>query len=153
MRNPVLCCLFWSDWSHGGLWPKGDVLHVCDLPVVKIVLLIIFTESDYMYFIFCYKIILITTAWGWLCFLQYPTQLSLTWSGGGGVNLPNNSVSLYLQNWVDLNYYIRFAVLWLASVLNSCLENIGVLIFLFWGLRMGPQSFQNCTHLVLLLAP
>ena len=91
-----------------------------------------------------YKIILITTAQEWLCFLQYPAQLSLTWSGG--VNLPNNGVSLYLQNWVDLNYYIRFAVLWLASVLNSCLENIGVLIFLFLGLRMGPQSFQNCTQ-------
>ena len=49
----MLCCLFWSGWSHGGLRPKGDVLHVRDLPVVKVVLLIIFSESDYMYFIFC----------------------------------------------------------------------------------------------------
>ena len=35
MRNPVLCCLFWLGWSLGGLWPKGDVLHVRHLPVVK----------------------------------------------------------------------------------------------------------------------
>ena len=70
-----------------------------------------------------YKIILITTAWGWLCCLQCPVQLSLTWSGG--VNLPSTGVSLYLQNWVDLNYYIRFAALWLASVLSRCLGILG----------------------------
>ena len=81
---------------------------------------------------------------GWLHCLQYSVQFSLTWSGG--VTLPNNGVSLYLQKWVDLNYFIIFVVLRLAPVLNSCLENIGVLIFLFWGLRMGPQSFQNCAQ-------
>ena len=32
----MFCCLFWLGWSHGGLLPKGDVLHVRDLPVVKI---------------------------------------------------------------------------------------------------------------------
>ena len=51
MRNPVLCCLFWLGWSLGGLWPKGDMLHVRDLPVVKIAQLLIFPENDYMYFI------------------------------------------------------------------------------------------------------
>ena len=34
-------------------------------------------------------------------------------------------------------------VLWLVSVLDRCLLNIGVLIYLFGGLRMGPQSLQN----------
>ena len=82
------------------------MLHVCDLPVVKIAQLLIFSENDYMYFICClsgcgvgaHNLIkfMITTAWGWLCYLQYPAQLSLTWSGE--VNLPNNGVSLYLQN-------------------------------------------------------
>ena len=33
---------------------------------------------------------------GLVVFLQYCAQLSLTWSGE--VNLPNNGVSLYLQN-------------------------------------------------------
>ena len=42
------------------------------------------------------------------------------------------------------------AVLWLASVLYRCLVNIGVLIYLFGGLRMGPQSLQNCPQPVLL---
>ena len=105
------------------------MLHVHDLPVVKIALLLIFSESDYMYFICCmlgcrvYFIyhfsgcgtgpqpckIFDNNHRGWLRCLQYSIQFSLTWSGG--VNLPNNGVSLYLQNWVDLNYYIRFAVL------------------------------------------
>ena len=49
----MLCCLFWSGWSLGRLWPKGDVLHVHDLPVVKIVQLLIFSENGYMYFICC----------------------------------------------------------------------------------------------------
>ena len=82
------------------------MLHVRDLPVVKIVLLLIFSESDYMYIIFLFvrlwggacnliKLFLITTAQGWLCFLQYPAQLSLTWSGE--VNLPSTGVSLYLK--------------------------------------------------------
>ena len=52
---------------------------------------------------------MITTTRGWLCYLQYPAQLSLAWFGE--VNLPNNGVSLCLQNRVDLNYYIRYAVL------------------------------------------
>ena len=105
------------------------MLHVRDLPVVKIALLLIFSESDYMYFIcfilgcgvyFIYHFsgcgtgpqpckIFDNNHRGWLHCLQYSVQFSLTWSGG--VNLPNNGVSLYLQNWVDLNYYIRFAVL------------------------------------------
>ena len=83
------------------------MLHVHDLPVVKITPLLIFSESDYTYIIFLFvrlwggahnliKLFLITTALGWLCFLQYPVQLSLTWSGG--VNLPSTGVSLYLQN-------------------------------------------------------
>ena len=82
------------------------MLHVCDLPVVKTVLLLIFSENDYMYFICCLSgcgvgarnliKFMITTARGWLCYLQYPAQLSLTWSGE--VNLPNNGVSLCLQN-------------------------------------------------------
>ena len=162
MRNPVLCCLFWLGWSLGGLWPKGDVRHVCDLPVVKIVLLLIFSENDYMYFICCFVRLwggacnlikfMITTARGWLCFLQYPAQLSLTWSGE--VNLPINGVSLYLQNWVDLNYYIRFVVLWLASVLSRCLEK-------YWGGNVfdlgtedGPSVHTKISlNLVLLLAP
>ena len=36
--------------------------------------------------------------------LQYPVQLFLAWSVV--VNLPNNGVSLLLQNLVDLNYFI-----------------------------------------------
>ena len=44
LRNPVLCCLFWMGWSLLGLWPKLAVLHVHDLPVVKIVHLLIFSE-------------------------------------------------------------------------------------------------------------
>ena len=83
----------------------------------------------------------ITTAQGWLCYLQYPAQLFLTWSGE--VNLPNNGVSLCLQNRIDLNYNIRFAVLWLASVLSRCLEEYWGADVLIWGLRMGPQSLQK----------
>ena len=60
-----------------------------------------------------------TTTRGWLCYLQYPAQLFLAWSVM--VNLPNNGVSLHLQNLVDLNYFIRFAVLWLASLICRCL--------------------------------
>ena len=44
LRNPVLCCLFWMGWSLLGLWPKLAVLRVRDLPVVKIVHLLIFSE-------------------------------------------------------------------------------------------------------------
>ena len=37
----MFCCLVWSGWSHNGLRPKGDVLDVHDLPVVKVALLLI----------------------------------------------------------------------------------------------------------------
>ena len=80
--------------------------------------------------------------------LQYPVQLSLAWSVV--VNLPNNGVSLCLQNLVDLNYFIRFVVLWLASVLCRCLEKYWGVNILIWGLRMGPQSVKNSLNLVLL---
>ena len=109
------------------------MLHVHDLPVVKkIAQLLIFSENVYMYFICCLSgcgvgarnllKFMITTARGWLCYLQYPIQLSVNWSWE--VNHPNKGVSLCLQNWVELNFYIRFAVLWLASVLSRCLEKI-----------------------------
>ena len=70
--------------------------------------------------------------------LQYPIQLSLVCSVV--VNLPNNGVSLCLQNLVDLNYFIGFVVLWLASVPCRCLEKFWGADDLIWGLRMGPQS-------------
>ena len=73
--------------------------------------------------------------------LQYPVQLFLAWSVV--VNLPNNGVSLHLQNLVDLNYFICFAILWLASVPYRCLENFWGADVLIWGLRMGPQSLQK----------
>ena len=44
LRNPLLCCLFWMGWSLRELWPKLAVLHVRDLPVVKIAHLLIFSE-------------------------------------------------------------------------------------------------------------
>ena len=65
-----------------------------------------------------------TTTRGWLCYLQYLSQLFLAWSVV--VNLPNNGVSLHQQNLDDLNYYIRFVVLWLVSVPSRCLEK-------YWG--------------------
>ena len=38
----LLFCLFWTGWSLHGLWPKLAVLRVHDLPVVKIMHLLIF---------------------------------------------------------------------------------------------------------------
>ena len=77
------------------------MLHVRDLPVVKIAQLLIFSENDYMYFICCLSgcgvgsATATTTTRGWLCYLQYLAQLFLAWSVV--VNLPNNGVSLHLQ--------------------------------------------------------
>ena len=69
-----------------------------------------------------------------LCFLQYPAQLSLTWSGE--INLPSTGVSLYMKNLVDLNYYIRFAVLWLASVPDRCLVK-------YWGANISVMGTED----------
>ena len=68
-------------------------------------------------------------------------QLSLAWSVV--VNLPNNGVLLHLQNLVDLKYFIRFVVLWLASVLCRCLGKYTGANVLILGLRMGPQSMKK----------
>ena len=50
----MLCCLVGlvTRWTL----PKGDVLHLRDSPVVKIVQLLIFSENDYMYFICCLSV-------------------------------------------------------------------------------------------------
>ena len=42
------------------------------------------------------------------------------------VNLPNNGVSLHLQNLVDLNHFIRIAVLVVGICTCRCLEQ-------YWG--------------------
>ena len=77
-------------------------------------------------------------------YLQYPVQLFLAWSVV--VNVPNNGVLLRLQNLVELNYFIGFVVLWLASVPCRCLEKFWGADGLIWGLRMDPQSLQKFTQ-------
>ena len=81
------------------------MLHVHNTLAVKIVLLLFLSESNYMYFIYHFSgcgtgpqpcKIFDNNCGGWLRCLQYSVQFSLTWSGG--VNLPTNGVSLYLQN-------------------------------------------------------
>ena len=46
--------------------------------------------------------------------LQCPVHLFLAWSVVA--NLPNNGVSLYLQNSIGKGYFIQFGVLGLVSV-------------------------------------
>ena len=70
------------------------------------------------------------------------------------VNLPNNGVSLHLQKLFYLNYFIWFAILWLASVPYRCLENFGVLMFWFrdWGWALSPYKYllnlDYCSNLM-----
>ena len=102
----MLCCLIWLGWSHGGLCPNTNVLHIRDLPVVKIAFLLIFSENGYMYFIFLFVrlwggahnlIKFDNNCRGLVVLLEVSCRASFqTWSGG--VNLPNDGVLLYLQN-------------------------------------------------------
>ena len=83
------------------------MLHVHDLPVVKIAQLLIFFANGYMYFICCLSgcgvrannlLKFLNNREGLFVCLQYPVQLFLAWSVV--VNLPNNGVSLSLQNYL-----------------------------------------------------
>ena len=130
------------------------MLHVRDLPVVKIAQLLIFSENDYMYFIFVCQVV----GWGLQPFkiffeqlqevgcviFQYFAQLFLAWSVV--VNLSNNGVSLYLQKLVDLNHFIRIAVHVVGICTCRCLEQYWGRNVLIWGLRMGPQSVKKFAH-------
>ena len=89
------------------------MLHVRGLPVVKIALLFILSENDYMYFICCLSgcgvgacnlLKLFEQLRGVGCVFAVSCPTFLAWSVV--VNLPNNGVLLCLQKLFDLNYFI-----------------------------------------------
>ena len=89
-----------------------------------------------------------TTTRGWLCVCSILSSFFLAWSVV--VNLPNNGVSLHLQKLFDLNCFIWFAVLGLASVSCRCLGNFGCCCFLIfwfrdWGWALSP--YKNSLNL------